>query len=266
MAFTRSWEETKPTGTEDAKLGDDRIRNLKVELGERLEDMLYGFNASDTTGHEALYGIKKLRFRELASDPTIIDTDNEVFFYAKNVSDISEIFWKDNTDTVRQLTNDGKINVLDADGAVMKTGDQTIAGVKTLASPVINTAISGSAVLDEDNMASDSATHVATQQSIKKYVNDQIAAGADPTYSGGESHTFDGGLIIKMGYIARSGTTTTVTFGTAFPDTLISVQATAKSTASQGVYFPAIDNPAKTGFEVKSDTGVTGYYWTAIGH
>jgi len=42
---------------------------------------------------------------------------------------------------------------------------------KTLTSPVLNTGISGSAVKDEDNMASDSATHVATQQSIKAYVD-----------------------------------------------------------------------------------------------
>lgn len=40
----------------------------------------------------------------------------------------------------------------------------------TLTSPVINTGISGTAFLDEDDMASDSATKVASQQSIKAYV------------------------------------------------------------------------------------------------
>ncbi len=43
---------------------------------------------------------------------------------------------------------------------------------KTLTSPVINTAISGTAFLDEDDMNSDSNTQVASQQSIKKYVDD----------------------------------------------------------------------------------------------
>jgi len=42
---------------------------------------------------------------------------------------------------------------------------------KTLTSPVLNTGVSGTAVLDEDNMASDSATQLATQQSIKAYVD-----------------------------------------------------------------------------------------------
>ena len=37
------------------------------------------------------------------------------------------------------------------------------------------TGISGTAIKDEDNMASDSATHLASQQSIKAYVTSQIA-------------------------------------------------------------------------------------------
>lgn len=42
---------------------------------------------------------------------------------------------------------------------------------KTLTSPVLNGSLSGTAFLDEDNMASDSATAAASQQSIKAYVD-----------------------------------------------------------------------------------------------
>lgn len=56
------------------------------------------------------------------------------------------------------------------------TGSQTLTN-KTLTSPVINTSVSGSAILDEDNMASNSATQLATQQSIKAYVDSQVAGG-----------------------------------------------------------------------------------------
>ena len=42
---------------------------------------------------------------------------------------------------------------------------------KTLTSAVLNTGVSGSAVLDEDDLSSNSATKVATQQSIKAYVD-----------------------------------------------------------------------------------------------
>jgi len=42
---------------------------------------------------------------------------------------------------------------------------------KTLTSPVINTGVSGSAFLDEDDMSSDSATKLSSQQAIKAYVD-----------------------------------------------------------------------------------------------
>lgn len=47
---------------------------------------------------------------------------------------------------------------------------------KTLTSPVINSTISGTAFLDEDDMTSDAADKVASQQSIKAYVTAQIAS------------------------------------------------------------------------------------------
>ena len=39
---------------------------------------------------------------------------------------------------------------------------------------VLNTVVSGSAILDEDNMGSDSATQLATQQSIQGFVEAQV--------------------------------------------------------------------------------------------
>ena len=55
------------------------------------------------------------------------------------------------------------------------TGSQTLTN-KTLTSPVLDTGVSGTAIKDEDNMSSDSATHLATQQSIKAYVDSQVTA------------------------------------------------------------------------------------------
>ena len=46
----------------------------------------------------------------------------------------------------------------------------------TLTSPVLNTGVSGSAVADEDDMSSNSATKLVTQQSIKAYVDNTLAA------------------------------------------------------------------------------------------
>ena len=62
------------------------------------------------------------------------------------------------------------------DGTVTTlVGSQTLTN-KTLTSPVINTGVSGSAILDEDNMATNSATQLATQQSIKAYVDAQTTS------------------------------------------------------------------------------------------
>jgi len=54
------------------------------------------------------------------------------------------------------------------------TATQTLTN-KTLTSPVLNTGVSGTAVADEDDMSSNSATKLATQQSIKAYVDSQSA-------------------------------------------------------------------------------------------
>jgi len=54
------------------------------------------------------------------------------------------------------------------------TGSQTLTN-KSLTSPAITGSLSGDAFLDEDNFSSDSATKVASQQSIKAYVATQIA-------------------------------------------------------------------------------------------
>jgi cytoskeletal protein CcmA (bactofilin family) len=55
------------------------------------------------------------------------------------------------------------------------TGTQTFTN-KTLTSAVLNTSVSGTAVLDEDDMASNSATQLITQQSAKAYIDSTATA------------------------------------------------------------------------------------------
>ena len=78
-------------------------------------------------------------------------------------------------------TADRTITIPDASGTIVTTtATQTLTN-KTLTSPTItsgvfNTQFSGSAFLDEDGMDSNSATKLASQQSIKAYVDAQITA------------------------------------------------------------------------------------------
>ena len=84
------------------------------------------------------------------------------------------------TPTIASITNGGTVTIPSGtDTLVARTSSDTltnkILSAPTLTSPVINTAISGTAFKDEDNMSSDSATSVASQQSIKAYVDTQVA-------------------------------------------------------------------------------------------
>ena len=84
------------------------------------------------------------------------------------------------TPTIASITNGGTVTIPSGtDTLVARTSTDILENktlsTPTLTSPVINTAISGTAFKDEDNMSSNSATSVASQQSIKAYVDTQVA-------------------------------------------------------------------------------------------
>jgi hypothetical protein len=78
------------------------------------------------------------------------------------------------TNTLTGTTAEFNTALSDNDFATL-AGTETLTN-KTLTSPVLNTAISGTAFKDEDDMVSNSATAVASQQSIKAYVDAQLTA------------------------------------------------------------------------------------------
>ena len=81
------------------------------------------------------------------------------------------------TPVISSISNTGTITLpTSTDTLVGKDTTDTLTN-KTLTSPVLNTTISGTAFKDEDNFLSDSATAVASQQSIKAYIATQVSTG-----------------------------------------------------------------------------------------
>ena len=117
----------------------------------------------------------------------------------------------------------------------------------TLTSPVLNTAISGSAFLDEDNMASDSATKLASQQSIKAYVDAQLTAeDLDITTDSGtiaidldsETLTIAGGTGIDT-----TGSSNTITVAV---DSTVATLTGTQTMTNKTLTSPTINSPTIT--------------------
>jgi hypothetical protein len=126
------------------------------------------------------------------------------------------------TITFTEPTGDRTHTLPDSNGSILLETNSDTSTNKTftsptITSPVLDTGISGTAFLDEDNMASDSATKLASQQSIKAYVDNQIDTDMDLVFAGdsgsgqitmdSETITFSGGTNIST---AASGNTVTM--------------------------------------------------------
>jgi len=131
MAFVKNWDESSPPDTgESPSLGAQRIRDFKQAIRERLaEDHKF---VSDETGESNIGKHKRVRLIKQTSDE-LAETDIGVL-YTKSISGVTELFWRDDSGNIKQLTTGGKLNVVEAeipDVFVKLTTAQTIAGVKT---------------------------------------------------------------------------------------------------------------------------------------
>ena len=110
--------------------------------------------------------------------------------------------------TVVDPTADRTITIQNASDTLVGRDTTDTLTNKTLTSPVLNTSVSGTAIKDEDTMTSDSNLHLATQQSIKAYVDSQAIS------FGGLSNS-DGNFIVGNGsaFVAESGATAQASLG-----------------------------------------------------
>jgi hypothetical protein len=176
-----------------------------------------GFIASSTDVVEAIVAINS-ELPEIKTDAFIFP--GRVMSFEGATDDAFET-----TLTFAEPTADRTHTLPDADGSILLTDNADTSTNKTITTPtitsaVLNTGASGSAVLDEDDMSSDSATKVATQQSIKAYVDNSIDTEMDVVFAGdsssgqitldSETMTFAGGTNVTT---AASGNTVTINLG-----------------------------------------------------
>ena len=105
----------------------------------------------------------------------------------------------------------------------------------------------------------------------KNYVDTKTGTAgtvSPAAYTGtAESVTFANGLIIKMGYKVTTALTGTVTFGTAFPNNIVSVVITERGSASH--YEASIisaQSVSTFSWTTTAMTSKTGFNWIAIGN
>ena len=120
-------------------------------------------------------------------------------------------------------------------------------------------------VLDEDDMSSDDATKVATQQSIKAFIEAQMSPAAFTSTT--ESVTFGNGLIFKQGYKTQSASSETVTFAAPFPTEIVNACATMFDDTPGNINENLqLDNVGSTSIVVYCGTvNHDGFYWQAWG-
>lgn len=141
---------------------------------------------------------------------------------------------------------------------IQTTGTMNVAGAATLATSLtLATGATVTGILDEDNMGTDSATQLATQQSIKAYVDSQVTAqdldfACDDSTTlsidlDSESLQFSGGT-----GITTAGTDNTVTIAI---DGTVATLTGSQTLTNKVLTSPTISSPTITG--VTTTTSLT---------
>jgi hypothetical protein len=119
------------------------------------------------------------------TNKTIDTANNTITIVEADISDLGSYITASSSDTLTNKSISLTTNTLTGTTAEFNTALSdgsftTLAGTetltnKTLTSPVLNTDVSGTAVLDDDTFATASDTTLATSESIKQYVDDSVA-------------------------------------------------------------------------------------------
>ena len=125
--FTDTWNaafEATPADTEVRNLGASRMRQVRAAVGERLViDHSWAGDGDDGTH-------KQITFLDpLGADPSTVA--DQGYLYTKNVSAVVELFWKDESGNVKQITSLGNLVGVATDGELRSVQVFTADGTYT---------------------------------------------------------------------------------------------------------------------------------------
>ena len=232
MAWSYTYDTATPVGTDAPSVLDDRIREVKQGIQERINVDHYfpltGTQVSDADAGEH----RQIEFYgPLSSDPTA--ATNKAWLYTKDVSSVVELWWKDESGNEKQITTGGVLNLASAEllntlandtyfTAVDNAGTGTVDLIKANTSDV-------AVVPDGSELASSGAPTEDADIANKKYVDDQVAAApsahnfSPSSYTGVEFCNLPNGKLIRSGTISVSSLSGTHTFGASFPNGIVTV-------------------------------------------
>lgn len=105
-AFTYTWDETDPAGSDNPRSGDDEIREFKYGIRERLASDHYFLSSDDSTDTTIGYH-KKATFMHQATTPTAVASTYIV--YGQDVGGKTELWGIDEDSNAVKFTSAGKL-------------------------------------------------------------------------------------------------------------------------------------------------------------
>ena len=181
MAHTRTWNaayEASPPNTQDANQGATRIRELKLDIKERLA-LDHVMDETDDDGYH-----KQVTLEEQGSAPG--NLANKFRLYALDDGGDTELYIKDDSGNELQITEDGKLKIINTQNSWTK-GQATTESTITYAATIVPDASLSNAfkVTLTGNVTLDKPTSMISGQVLTiRFIQDG---------TGGRTLTFDTG-------------------------------------------------------------------------
>lgn len=261
--FSFTYDTATPAGSDDPAEADDRMREIKAAVQERMAVNHYwpltGTEVSDADAGEHL---NILLHAPIVSTPTVAADHGDIRI--KDVNSIAELHYTDESENELQLSSMG--NNLSRGQWLTSSNVAGTGSVNLIRADSNDVAVIPNNSQTATNAAPTSSTGIAN----KKYVDDSQADGYSPNPMTGASDstgtvTFPNGLIWKWGKSTLDGATpTAITFAVAFPEACFQVIPCGGTNQIDTANLKT-SSITKTGFTMTHPNAETIGRWFAVG-